>query len=131
MSTWPSFDEGNVSRERDRRVERQLGERLPSVPWEVTNQAGVHLWYERKFGDPIAPVRSIDDAVGRWPETATSVAVRLEATSLRVIAPLGLGDLLGMVLRRNPRQVTRDYFLRRLREKRIGERWPQVRIIED
>jgi hypothetical protein len=73
------------------------------VPWEVTNQAGVHLWYTTKFGYPIEPIRSIEDAVARWPETATSVAVRLRADdTLQVVAPVGLDDLLGMVLRRKP-----------------------------
>jgi hypothetical protein len=75
-------------------------------------------------------VRSIEDAVARWPETATSVAVRLEGGgSLRVIAPLGLEDLLGMVARHNPQQVPREYFARRLSEKRIAERWPRATIV--
>jgi uncharacterized protein len=97
------FDPADPSRERDAQVERELSELMPSVPWEVTNQAGVHLWYTTKFGYPIEPIRSIEDAVARWPETATSVAVRLRADdTLQVVAPVGLDDLLGMVLRRKP-----------------------------
>src|SRR5439155_9018184 len=63
------FDRANPSRERDEEVEVELRRRLPSVPWQVTNQAGVHLWYERRFGHPSDPIASIEDAVGRWPET--------------------------------------------------------------
>jgi uncharacterized protein len=126
------FDPADPSRERDAQIERELSELMPSVPWEVTNQAGVHLWYEQKFGYPIEPLRSIEDAVARWPDTATSVAVRLrEDDTLQVVAPVGLDDLLGMVVRRNPRQVTRDYCARRVREKRIPQRWPKVMIIDD
>jgi hypothetical protein len=44
--------------------------------------------------------------VSTWPETATSIAVRLLANDeLHVVAPCGLADLFGMVLRRNPRTV--------------------------
>jgi hypothetical protein len=126
------FDTGDISRERDKAIERELRARMPSVPWEVTNQAGVHVWYESVFGYPIPAARSVEDAVGMWPETATSVAVRLEwDETLRVIAPVGLNDLLGLVLRRNPRQITREYFLQRLREKRVPERWPCVQIVHE
>jgi uncharacterized protein len=125
------FDGGDLSRERDRDLERRLAELKSGVPWEVTNQAGVHLWYERRFGYPIRPLQSIEDAVSMWPETATSVGVTLDAAGkLRVVAPLGLDDLLGLVLRRNSRQVTREYFLERLRAKRISQLWPLVRVVD-
>jgi hypothetical protein len=125
------FDSADLSRERDREVERELRAQMPEVPWEVTNQAGVHLWYAAHYGQQIPPALSIEDAVGMWPETATAVAVTLDDGGLRVIAPVGLDDLLGLVLRRNPRQVTREYFARRVREKRVSERWPHVRVVYD
>jgi hypothetical protein len=66
-----------------------------------------------------------------WPETATSVGVTLdEAGAPRLVAPLGLDDLLGMVLRRNARQVTHEYFLERLHGKHIRESWPLVRVVD-
>jgi hypothetical protein len=125
------FDPGDTSRERDFATEQRLITLIPDVPWEVTNQAGVHLWYEAKFGYPIRPLESIEDAVAMWPETATSVGVTLDqADRPRIVAPLGLDDLLGMVLRRNRRQVTHEYFLERLHGKRIKERWPLVSVID-
>ena len=126
------LDAADVSRERDRAIERRLHHLVPDVPWEVTNQAGVHLWYESKFGHPIAPITSIEDAIGRWPETATAVAVRLDRDDrIGVVAPCGLDDLFGLVLRRNPRQVTPEYFEMRVRSKRISERWPKVTIVRE
>lgn len=41
------FDPHDLSRERDQWVQQQLCERLPDVPWEATNQAAVHVWYEQ------------------------------------------------------------------------------------
>jgi hypothetical protein len=126
------FDESDVARARDEEIAARLGERRPDVPWEVTNQAGVHLWYEAKFGYPIPPARSVEDAIGMWPETATSVAVRLLADdSLYVVAPCGLKDLLGLTLRRNTRQVSRAFFQGRLRQKRPQETWPLITVIEE
>ena len=126
------FDPGNTSRERDKRIERALRQRLPEVPWEVTNQAGVHLWYESKFGHAIPPITSLEDGISLNPETATSVGVRLEADdAVTVIAPCRLEDLFGLILRRNPKQVTREYFQQRVRDKRIRERWPKVSVIDE
>jgi hypothetical protein len=125
------FDPVDVSRDRDERFEADLRGRLPGLVWNVTNQAGVHLWYESKFGHPVDPATSIEDAVARWPETATAVGVRLLADGkLQVVAPFGLDDLFGLVLRRNPRQVTAEYFRTRVESKRIRERWPRVTVVD-
>jgi hypothetical protein len=125
------FDPADLRPERDAAAEERLRQLLPAVPWEATNQAAVHTWYARRFGGtPYPPVASTCEAVGRWPETATSVAVRLDAASgLRVCAPAGLSDLLDGVWRRNPRQVSVEESWRRLRKHRVAERWPRVRVI--
>lgn len=121
------FDPRDLSRESESRVEEQLRLLIPDVPWEVTNQAAVHLWYEEKFGKAIEPFVSIEDALASWPETATSVGVRLEpGGALTVVAPLGLEDLFQLRLRRNPRLVSREQFLARLREKKFTDVWPRV-----
>jgi hypothetical protein len=125
------FDRVDVSRERDESLEEALRTRLPEVPWEVTNQGGVHLWYAGRFGHEIPPIVSLEDGISRNPETATSIGIRLEADgAVTVIAPCGLDDLFEMILRHNPKQVSGDYFLQRLREKRIRERWPKASVIE-
>jgi hypothetical protein len=126
------FDPMETARERDTRIEARLRRLLPGVPWQVTNQAGVHLWYEAKFGHPISPIQSIEDGVSRWPETATSVAVRLLPDErLVVIAPCGLEDLFDLVLPRNGHQVTAEYFERRTFAKAIATKWPKVTIVRE
>ena len=124
------FDPDDLSPERESQIEGELRERLPDAPWQARNQAAVHLWYERKFGYPVEPLSSCADAIATWPETATAVAVRLTHDDrLHVVAPCGLDDLLGLVHRRNPRRVSVEEYERRLRTKRIAERWPRVRIV--
>lgn len=125
------FDPADLSSDHDRQVETQLGRRLPGVPWQARNQAAVHLWYEKRFGYAVPAVRSRAEGVATWPETVTSIAVRLRADGeIDVVAPLGLSDMFEMVLRRNPRKVSLEEYRRRAREKRILERWPQVRFVD-
>jgi nucleotidyltransferase-like protein len=58
-------------------------------------------------GGPVPSLRSIGEAVGSWPETATAVAVRVDGDDrIEICAPHGLTDLLGGVWRHNPRQIS-------------------------
>jgi hypothetical protein len=124
------FDPHELRRDHDDEVTERLRRRLPGVPWEAKNQAAVHTWYARKFGGAeVAPLTSIRDAVGTWPETATAVAVRLgDDDTIEVCAPLGLADLLDGVWRRNPRRAALAVSVARLERHRPGVRWPRVRV---
>jgi hypothetical protein len=125
------FDPNDLRPERDQAVEDELTRLLPGVRWDAKNQAAVHLWYGRRFGVAVEPLRSTADGVATWPETATAVAVRLrDDGELAIIAPCGLSDLLTGVWRRNPRRVTVEEYRRRIRAKRVAERWPRVRVID-
>jgi hypothetical protein len=124
------FDASDLSEERDRQVEVFLRAALPQANWDAKNQAAVHLWYPRRFGYAVEPLRSSADAVATWPETATAVGLRLnDDERLQLCAPFGLDDLLGLVHRRNPRRVSVQEYERRLATKRIAERWPRVTIV--
>ncbi len=102
----------------------------PGVPWEVTNQAAVHHWFESYFGHAVEPLTSLEEAVASWPEYATSVGLRLEADdAISVIAPLGLEDLFACVVRRNPSRVSVDTYRQRIEQKRYALRWPKVRVV--
>jgi hypothetical protein len=124
------YDPARLDPARDAEVERALHDRLPGVPWDAKNQAAVHTWYGRVFGGRVEPLASAADGVATWPETATAVAVRLhQGDRVEVVAPCGLEDLFGLVCRRNPRRVSVDQYRRRVRDKRVAERWPRVRIV--
>ena len=124
------FDASNLTPERDAELQLRLKEKLANVPWEVTNQAGVHLWFENYFGHPVASLNSLTEAVGTWPEYATSVGLTLMPDhAIEVIAPHGLDDLFGMVVRRNPTRVSIETYRQRVIEKRYLDRWPKVTVI--
>jgi len=124
------FDPSDLSPARERGVEAALRAELPGVPWDAKNQAAVHLWFPDRFGYEVEPLGSTAEAVATWPETATCVAARLTHDDrLELVAPYGLDDLLGLVNRRNPARVSVEEYERRLRSKRIVERWPRVRVV--
>ncbi len=126
------FDPYDLGAQRDAGIEASLRESLPNVPWEVTNQASVHLWYADHFGgDPVLPLTSVEEGIGTWPEIATCVGIRLEPDGdLQVIAPYGLDDLFSMIVRHNPARVSLAEFRRRLAQKRMQEKWPLVTILD-
>ncbi len=124
------FDPNDMSPEGEVNCQRRLTDLEPDIAWDVANQAAVHLWYERRFGEAATPFHSLEDAIGSWPETATAVAVRLGADdTLHVVAPCGLADLFDCVVRRNPTRVSADLFRARVETKRYGDRWPRVRVV--
>ncbi|WP_217283874.1 nucleotidyltransferase family protein [Pseudaquabacterium terrae] len=124
------FDGDDLCPKSERAIEARLRAAHPSLPWEVTNQAAVHRGFEAHFGHAVAPLRSLDEAVGSWPEYATSVGLWLDAhDALHVIAPHGLDDLFAMTVRRNPIRVSVDTYRQRCAAKRYAERWPRVRVL--
>jgi hypothetical protein len=127
------FDPTDLSRASEQALAERLERLLPGVPWQVKNQAAVHLWYERRFGRSAPPIGSLAEGIGSWCEPATAVAVRLEPDDgVRVIAPCGLDDLFGLVWRRNPgTEMSPEEFRLRCREKDVARRWPRVRVVED
>lgn len=113
------------------RCKARLQASHPGLPWEVTNQAAVHLWFADYFGYAVEPLSSLEDGVATWPEYATAVGVALNADdSLRLIAPYGLDDLFAMRVRRNPARASVEIYRQRLAQKRYAERWPRVRVVE-
>lgn len=125
------FDPVDTSRSRDRQLAARLRSLAPDREWDVVNQAGVHEWYQDHFGEPFAPLGSLEEAVGSWPEYATCVGVRLlDDGSLHAIAPHGLADLFSLAVRHNPSRVGLAAYQQRLAGKRFAERWPGVTVIE-
>jgi uncharacterized protein len=124
------FDASDLAPERDAELQSKLIAIHPGVPWEVTNQAAVHCWFESHFGHPVPPLVSLEDAVASWPEYATSVGLTLlPDNTIKVIAPYGLDDLFAVVVRRNPARVSVETYHERVAQKRYALRWPMVKIV--
>lgn len=118
------FDPGCPDPEAEQAHEARLGMLLPGLNWSVRNQARMHL----RNGD--RPYRSTADALAHWLETPTAVALRLEAGRPALLAPLGLADLLDMVIRPTPhaRACRMAAFRQRIATKGWLDAWPKLRV---
>jgi hypothetical protein len=123
------FDDADLTTDAERSVEAEaqalfadLGVRL-----DVTNEARVHVWYERRFGRALAPYRSTEHAISTWPTTASSIGVRRNAGGFSVCAPFGLRDLFAMVVRANKTVVTRAVYEAKV--ERWTTVWPRLTVV--
>ena len=98
------------------------------LPFDVKNEARVHLWYEDKFGYPIKPYKSAEAAIATFPTTATAVGLRPSGDGFEVCAPLGLDDLLELTLRPNKIQITPAIY--RAKIARWTALWPKLKVID-
>ena len=108
---------------RDAAAEAALRAAAPGLPWSVTNQARMH----GRNGH--APYADVADAIAHWPETATAVAVRLTPTGVAILAPHGVDDLFGLMVRPTPAFAQRTEVIgARMAAKGWLARWPRLRV---
>lgn len=116
------FDALNAAESRERALETALAAAGGNVRWSVKNQARMHLVTDTE------PYQSLEDAVGRFPETATSVACRVGADGrICILAPYGLADLFALKVRPTP-GFSLSRYRARIAEKRWGQKWPRLQI---
>jgi uncharacterized protein len=120
------YDAADLSKEREAEYEKQLDTLLPDLPWQVRNQARMHIW------KGLPQHKGTADSMIYWLETVTAVGARLESDDgLTVIAPLGTNDLLGLCCRPTTFGRTRRHeYEARIATKRWHERWPKVRFLD-
>ncbi|WP_217596677.1 nucleotidyltransferase family protein [Cohnella sp. GbtcB17] len=119
------FDAGDLDEATEKRWEAELRLRMPDVPWSVKNQARMHVVNGR------APYRSSLDAVANYPETATALALTLDADGQPVLgAPHGLAEAVAMRVAPTPAFAADPalyaVFERRIEVKRWDRTWPGV-----
>jgi hypothetical protein len=121
------LDRHDLSKDTEKSYELKLTTLMPDVPWSVKNQARMHL----RNND--APYGSCAEAICYWPERASVVAVKLDRSSkLRLLAPLGVADLIAGIIRPTPRFLSKMYIFReRQAEKDWRSVWPRLRYVEE
>jgi hypothetical protein len=122
-------DPADLTEANERRIEAEVTARVGAdgVRVDVTNEARVHQWYERRFGRALAPYRSVEHAIATWPTTASSVGVRADGGDFVVCAPFGLADLYAMVVRANTALVDRPVY--EAKAERWRREWPGLTVL--
>ena len=79
------------------------------------------------------PYTSAVEAMRYWPETATAVAARRRGIDeCEIAAPLGLDDLLNLILRPTPRFIGEKHSIyeERVKAKNWTSSWPMLQKAE-
>jgi uncharacterized protein len=91
------FDPTRIDESYEKELEQKLRKLLPDVPWSVKNQARMHVIND------IPPYTSSEDAISKFPETATALGVKLDsADQLVLTAPCGIEDVLNLEVKPTP-----------------------------
>ena len=128
------FDSADLSAEAEQAAEAaataafgQATSGQAEVRLDVTNEARVHLWYERKFGVRIDPYESAQAAISTWPTTASSIGVTCRDGQFHEYAPFGTDDLWNLIVRPNKTLVTRAVY--EAKAARWSAIWPRLTIV--
>lgn len=95
---------------------------------DVSNEARMHLWKEKKEGVRVRPYRSSEDAISRWIATVHAVGITKSGNHLQVFAPYGLSDIFSRTIR----PIKHEGNSKELYEKKANswrQRFPNVHIV--
>lgn len=88
------FDNTNIDENVEKGLESNLKRLMPGIPWSVKNQARMHVM------NHFPPYTSSEDAISKFPETATALGVTLDKDNHLVLAsPCGIEDVLHLELK--------------------------------
>ncbi len=121
------FDEENSNETEEKQWENALKEANSIFPWSVKNEARMHVV------NHIPPYKSSEDAIAKFPETATSLGVKLdEQNDITLIAPYGISDVVNMYVKPTPyfqeHPELMMFYHQRMTKKNWQTYWPKVTI---
>lgn len=110
----------------DYEADKKLSEKVKGetgIDFEIVNQKYTHAWRNTP------PNTSTEQSISTWSDTATCVGVTLKGGRVKLVAPLGIEDLVRLIVRPNP-TISGDIenFKRRVKEKRWLQKWPRLKM---
>lgn len=118
------FDAHDQSVASECAIKEALQQQCPTVPWQVKNQARMHIQHNH------APYTSCEDAISMWIERETCVAMRMSKDdAFEFLAPFGLSQNMAGTISVNPKISRPDVFHRRVATKKWLKQWPQLRLV--
>lgn len=140
LSGRPGFDHGtdldvvfydpDMSYDDTLALEANLQKAYPDYPWELKNQVFMHV-----HNPDTAGYESARDAISKYPETATAVALRLIDDELELYAPYGLDVISRFEIHPIPyfkaADKRMDVYNERIARKNWSKKWPQIKVFQD
>ncbi|QPC89497.1 nucleotidyltransferase family protein [Mesorhizobium sp. INR15] len=124
------FDDTDLSYEAEDRViagAAPVFAGLP-LPVEIRNQARVHLWYPRKFGQPCPRYTNASESVGYFASKTHAVGLRFDADGQPdLVAPFGLDDIFSF--RITPNKMMDNQRTHEAKGSRAKANWPEISVL--
>lgn len=122
------YDPLILEEEREKIYEEKLYTIMPDIPWSVKNEARMHL------KNKIPPYTSSEDAISKFPETATALGVKLDnKRELVLTAPWGFEDVVEFNVKPTPHfletQERMEFYKTRVTLKRWESVWNKVKVL--
>lgn len=124
------FDASDLSYEAEDRAIQRGHEVFKGLPRqvEIRNQARVHLWFEKHFGQPYPPLSSSEEGIDRFASKTHAVGVRLmHDDTIDLYAPFGLDDIFSF--RITPNRVIENSDTHMAKGARAIANWPEVSVV--
>ncbi|MEI5679113.1 MULTISPECIES: nucleotidyltransferase family protein [unclassified Mesorhizobium] len=124
------FDPSDLSYEAEDRAIRRGQEVFTGLarPVEIRNQARVHLWFEKHFGQPYPPLSSSEEGIDRFASKTHAVGVRLmHDDTIDLYAPFGLDDIFSF--RITPNRIIDNSNTHMAKGARAIATWPEVSVV--
>lgn len=91
------FDPTNIDEIEEKKLEEELKMLMPYIPWSVKNEARMHI------KSNMLPYSSSIDAISKFPETATALAVKINDRGIVMLAaPCGIEDVVNLEVKPTP-----------------------------
>lgn len=121
------FDHTNIDENFEKELENKLISIMPNIPWSVKNEARMHVI------NNLPPYTSSEDAISKFPETATALGVKLDKdNNLVLTSPHGINDVINLEVKPTP-YFTEIKELTTIYEERILKKnwkaiWNKVKV---
>ena len=119
------YNNSELSKDKDVLIESFLNRLRPNIKWSVKNQARMHIHNNEN------QYTSLEDSLSKFPETASSIVVRLnESDKIEILSPYGFEDLFNLIVKptnhffKDANKMIR--FQERFDEKRWDKIWPKL-----
>lgn len=115
------FDNSLTDEKFEKRLEQKLRDISPTYPWSVKNQARMHII------NALPPYKSAEDGIANFPETVTSLGVRLDNQDNVVLtAPHGIEDVINLEVRPTPLFKNSKHLTTVYNERVIKKDWQSM-----
>jgi hypothetical protein len=115
------FDNKNMDENFEKEIENKLKSIMPHIPWSVKNEARMHVI------NNLSPYTSSEDAISKFPETATALGVKIDKDhNLVLTSPCGIEDVIHLELKPTPYFIETKELASIYEERIIKKNWKAI-----